>query len=298
MNPINRHNTHILTPFEYHQPTTIKEAVETLGKHPDAKPLAGGTDLVPKMKQSLIKPKHIVNLKMIPELNVIEERGDTVYIGAAVKLRKLEKNETVQKRLPLLTSCVKSIGSVQIRNMGTIGGNVCNASPAADGALGLVALEATVHIAGPDGERQVEAKDFFKGPGLTVLRGDEIVTGFTVPIPTEDTGTCFISVGRTALDISTVSIAVALKTDGDRVKDAKIALGSVAPTPLRLLDVEKQLEGKKLTEKLIEDAARKVSESIQPITDVRGTAEYRRKASRGLTIEALTEAWSGGRQQR
>jgi CO/xanthine dehydrogenase FAD-binding subunit len=298
MNPINRHNTHILTPFEYHQPTTIKEAVETLREHPEAKPLAGGTDLVPKMKQALIKPRHIVNLKKIPELSVIEERGDVVYIGAAVKLRELEKNETIQKQLPLLNSCVKSIGSVQIRNMGTIGGNVCNASPAADAALGLVALEATVHIAGPDGEKTVEAKDFFKGPGLTVLRGDEIVTGFTVPIPTEDTGTCFISVGRTALDISTVSIAVALKTDGDRVKDAKIALGSVAPMPLRLLDVEKQLEGKKLTEKLIEDAARKVSESIQPITDVRGTAEYRRKASRGLTIEALTEAWSGGRQQR
>jgi len=298
MNQINRHNTHILAHFEYHQPTTIKEAVETLRKHPEAKPLAGGTDLVPKMKQALIKPRHVVNLKKIPELNMVEERGDTVYIGAAVKLRELEKSELVRRRLPLLASCVKSIGSVQIRNMGTIGGNVCNASPAADAALGLVALEAAVHIAGPEGERTVEAKDFFKVPGLTVLGDDEIVTGFTVPVSTGDTGTCFISVGRTALDISTVSIAVALKTDGDRVKDAKIALGSVAPTPLRLLDVEKQLEGKKLTEKLIEDAARKVSESIQPITDVRGTAEYRRKASKGLTVEAITEAWREGRQQR
>jgi len=298
MNQINRHNTHILTPFQYHQPTSIQEAVETLRKHPDAKPLAGGTDLVPKMKQALIKPRHIVNLKKIPELNIVEERGDKVYIGAAVKLRELEKNETVQKRLPLLNSCVKSIGSVQIRNMGTIGGNVCNASPAADAALGLVALEATVHIAGPDGERTVEAKDFFKGPGHTVLSDDEIVTGFTVPVPTEDTGTCFLSVGRTSLDISTISIAVALKTDGDRVKDAKIALGSVAPTPLRLLDVEKQLKGKTLTEKLIEDTANKVPESIQPITDVRGTAEYRRKASKGLAVEALTEAWREGRQQR
>jgi CO/xanthine dehydrogenase FAD-binding subunit len=298
MNQINRHNTHIVTAFEYHQPTTVREAVETLRKHPDAKLLAGGTDLIPKMKQALIKPRNIVNLKKIHELSVIEERGDAIYIGAAVKLRELERNDTVRRRLPLLTNCVKSIGSVQIRNMATIGGNVCNASPAADAALGLVALEATVHIAGPDGERQVEAKAFFKGPGLTVLQGDEIVTGFTVPVPTEDTGTCFLSVGRTALDISTISIAVALRTKDDRVEDAKIALGSVAPTPLRLLDVEKSLKGKTMTEKLVEDAAKMVSESIQPITDVRGTAEYRRKASKGMTVEALTEAWREGRTQR
>ncbi|HUV54305.1 MAG TPA: xanthine dehydrogenase family protein subunit M [Candidatus Krumholzibacteriaceae bacterium] len=298
MNPINKHNTHIVMPFEYHQPTTVREAVETLKKHPGAKPLAGGTDLIPKMKQRLIEPKHVVNLKKIPEMSVVEDRGDAVYIGAAVRLREIEKSETVRRRLPLLSSCVKSIGSVQIRNMGTLGGNVCNASPAADGALGLVALEATVHIAGPEGERRVEAKDFFKGPGLTVLGEDEIVTGFTVPVPTEDTGTCFISVGRTALDISTISIAVALTMDGDRVKDAKIALGSVAPTPIRLADAEKQLKGKTLTEKLVEDTAMRVSESIKPITDIRGTAEYRREASRGMAVEAITKAWREGRTQR
>jgi len=298
MNPINKHNTHIVMPFEYHQPTTIEEAVETLKKQSGAKPLAGGTDLIPKMKQKLIEPKHVVNLKKIPEMGVIEDRGDAVYIGAAVKLSEIEKSETVRRRLPLLSSCVKSIGSVQIRNMGTLGGNVCNASPAADGALGLMALEATVHIAGPGRKRQVEAKDLFKGPGLTVLGEDEIVTGFTVTVPTEDTGTCFIRVGRTALDISTISIAVALTMDGDRVKDAKIALGSVAPTPLRLLDAEKQLKGKTLTEKLVEDTAKKVSESIKPITDIRGTAEYRREASIGMAVEALTKAWREGRAQR
>ncbi len=298
MNPINKHNTHIVMPFEYHQPATVRAAVEILRKHPGAKPLAGGTDLVPKMKQRLLEPKHVVNLKKIPELSVVEDRGDAVYIGAAVRLREIEKSETIRRRLPLLSSCVRSIGSVQIRNMGTLGGNVCNASPAADGALGLVALEATVHIAGPGGERQVEAKSFFEGPGLTVLGEDELVTGFTVPVPTEDTGTCFISVGRTALDISTISIAVALTMDGDRVKDAKVVLGSVAPTPIRLADAEKQLKRKTLTEKLVEDTAMKVSESIKPITDIRGTAEYRREASRGMAVEAITKAWREGRTQR
>ncbi len=298
MNPINRHNTHILTAFEYHQPATIQEAVEILRKHPDARPFAGGTDLIPKMKQALINPKHIVNLKKIPELNMVEERGDAVYIGAAVKLRELEKNEIIQKRLPLLAACVESIGSVQIRNMGTIGGNVCNASPAADGALGLLALDAAVHVAAPDGERKVEAKDFFKGPGITVLSNDEIVIGFTVHVPPGGTDTCFISVGRTALDISTVSIAVALEIEGDRVKEARVALGGVAPTPLRLTCVEEHLKGKRLTKTLIEDAARMVSEGIQPITDIRGTAEYRRRAARGLTAEALTRAWREGGSQR
>ena len=290
MNPINKHNTHIITSFEYHQPATIREALNILKKHPGSMLLAGGTDLIPKMKQRLIEPNYLVNLKKIPELKVIEERGSNVYIGAAVTLREIEKNDTIRKLLPLLSSCVKSIGSIQIRNMGTIGGNVCNASPAADGALGLVVLEAIVHIEGSRGDRQIEAKDFFKGPGLTVLGEDEIVTGFTVPVPMENTRTCFVSVGRTALDISTLSIAVALKLDENKVEDAKIALGSVAPTPLRLLDIEKHIIGKTLTDKLVEETANKVSESIQPITDIRGTAEYRRKASKGIAKEALTKA--------
>ncbi|MBN2334014.1 xanthine dehydrogenase family protein subunit M [Candidatus Bathyarchaeota archaeon] len=300
MNPINRQNTHIIsTPFTYHQPKTIGEAVEALKEHPDAKPLAGGTDLIPKMKQRLLEPRHVVNLKNIPEMTGITDSGGEVFIGAATKLRAVERNDTVRRKLPLLHSCVKSIGSVQIRNMGTLGGNVCNASPAADGALGLLTLGASVQIAGPGGERVVEAKNFFKGPGLTVLGGGEIVTGFTVPVPDEYTGTCFISVGRTALDISTISIAVALTMDGDKVRDARIALGSVAPTPLRLTDVEKQLKGKTLTERLVEETARRVSEGIKPITDIRGTAEYRREASKGMAAEALSRAWRlEGRTQR
>jgi carbon-monoxide dehydrogenase medium subunit len=291
MSGINMHNTHIIpVEFQYHQPETVEEAVKLLGAHPDAKPIAGGTDLIPKMKQRLLEPGHLVNVKRIKELTALEDRDGEVYIGAAVKLRALERSEVVRRRLPLLLSCVKSIGSVQIRNMGTLGGNVCNASPAADGALGLVALDASVHVAGPKGRRVVPISDFFAGPGKTALGRGELVTGFTVPVPGPDVGTCFISVGRTALDISTISIAVALRMDGGKVRDARVALGSVAPTPLRVYEAEKWLKGRKLDEVAVREAADMVSRGIKPITDIRGTAEYRREAARGMATEALARA--------
>ena len=293
MSKLNTQNTHIIPAgFTYHQPETVKEAVRLIAEL-DATPMAGGTDLICKMKQRVIEPLHIVNLKRIPELKGVEPRGEAVWIGAATKLRDIERSPLVQSRLPLLHRSVRSIGSVQIRNMGTLGGNVCNASPAADGALGLIALDASVNIAGQGGERSVEAYKFFTGPGASVLEKGEIVTGFTVPVPDPETGSCFISIGRTSLDISTISIAVTLKTRGDVVEEARVALGSVAPTPVRLTEVEEALKGQKITVELIHEAADMVTESIKPITDVRASMEYRREASRGLALEAFTRAWKG-----
>jgi carbon-monoxide dehydrogenase medium subunit len=176
--------------------------------------------------------------------------------------------------------------------MGTLGGNVCNASPAADGALGLVAMDANVIITGPQGTREIKAQEFFKAPGLTFLRKDEIVEGFKVKIP-KDMGYCFISIGRTSLDISTISIGVVLKTKNNEILDVNIALGSVAPTPLRLYEVEEWLQGKTLSPELIKEASRRVSNSIKPITDIRGTAEYRYAAAEGIAREAITRAWKG-----
>jgi carbon-monoxide dehydrogenase medium subunit len=186
----------------------------------------------------------------------------------------------------------KTIGSVQIRNMGTLGGNVCNASPAADGALGLVTLDATVHIAGVKGARSMPLVEFFKGPGATVLAKDELVTGFTVPTIETDTGYHFISIGRVALDISTISIAVTITKKEDKVAKARVALGSVAPTPLRLSAVEEYLKGKSLTDEHIIIAAKMVSEGIKPITDIRASAEYRKEAAKGMAMEAIKIAWT------
>lgn len=289
---INKWNTHIVSkPFQYHQPTTIKEATQLLATLENTKLIAGGTDLIPKMKQRLLEPEHVINLKKIPEIEGIKEKEDSIWIGATTKLRKIEKSQPIKEKLPLLHMTTKTIGSVQIRNMGTLGGNVCNASPAADGALGLVTLNAIAHVAGASATRDVPMADFFTGPGTTVLEKDEFITGFTVPYPDENTGYHFITIGRTALDISTISIAVTLTKEKDKIKTARIALGSVAPIPLRLPMVEEYLKGKTLDDELIKDAAQKVRDGINPITDIRGSAEYRRECAKGMAMEALNLAW-------
>lgn len=287
MSNINKWNTHIISkPFNYHNPETVEEAVNLLDTLENVKVLAGGTDLIPKMKQRLFEPSEIVNLKKIPELVGIKETEKGIWIGAATKLGEIEKSNLIQEKLPLQYLCTKTIGSVQIRNMGTLGGNVCNASPAADGALGLVTLQATAHITGVKGARDVLVEEFFVSPGKSVLGKDEIVTGFTVPIPEKGTGHHFISIGRMALDISTISIAVTVTIKDGKVAASRISLGSVAPVPLRLPKVDEYILGKELTDELIVEAAEKVSASIKPINDIRATAEYRREASKGMAMEA------------
>jgi len=293
MSNINKFNTHIIgKPFEYHQPETVEEATKLLAELEDTKVLAGGTDLIPKMKQRLLEPKNIINLKKIKPLEGIKETDKGIWIGAATKLRAIERSELVKEKIPLQYLATKTIGSVQIRNMGTLAGNVCNASPAADGALGLVAQDATVHIAGSKGTRDVPVTDFFTGPGASVLSKDEIVTGFTVPVMDKDTGYHFISIGRMALDISTISIAATITKKEGKVAKATVALGSVAPTPLRLPEVEAYLKGKTLSDDVIWEAAQMVSDGIKPITDVRASAEYRKEAAKGMAMEAIKLAWT------
>lgn len=289
---INEANTHIITSqFEYHQPGTVEEAIRLLAELPDVRVMAGGTDLIPKMKQRIIEASNIVSLKKIKELAVVKEQEGTIFIGAMARLRDVERSEVIREKMPILYECVKSVGSVQIRNMGTLGGNLCNASPAADGALGLAVLDAAICIEGPSGSREVICADFFRGPGLSVLERGEIVKGFKIPPLPDNTGCCFISIGRTSLDISTISIAVVLTRGDERVNEIRIGLGSVAPTPLRMGRVEEWLKGRRLGPGVIEKGARMISSGIEPITDIRGTAEYRREAAFGLAREAITRAW-------
>jgi carbon-monoxide dehydrogenase medium subunit len=290
---INKMNTHIIgKTFQYYQPDTIEKAAELLAELPSSKVIAGGTDLVPKMKQRILEPEHVINLKKIPDIVGIKETKMGIWIGAATKLRAIEKSNLVKEKIPLQYLATKTIGSIQIRNMGTIGGNVCNASPAADGALGLVTQDTIVHIVGLKRQRDIPIIDFFTGPGTTTLEKDEIVSGFTVPIMDEYTGYHFISIGRTALDISTISIAVTITKKNNRVSKSRIALGSVAPTPIRLLDVEGYLHDKTLTDEIITDAARMASMGINPITDIRASSEYRKAAAKGIAMEAMKIAWT------
>jgi len=296
---INRQNTHIIPfGFEYHSPKSLGEAVELLERYGgEAVPLAGGTDLIVKMKQRLMEPRHVVNLKGIEGLEGIEDGPDGMRIGALTKLRALERSGLIRERLPVLYDAVRALGSVQVRNMATLGGNLCNASPCADTAVALLVLDTVAHTVGPKGERAVPLEGFFEGPGLTVLGPGDILTGVHVPRPRPGTGMSFVKIGRTSLDIATISVAAALTLKDGSVDRCRVALGSVAPTPLRVPNVESFLVGKSLTEGVLNEAGEMVSRAIRPITDIRGTAEYRREASKALTVDALTRAAgkAGGR---
>ena len=296
---INGDDTHIIPiRFEYYAPTNLKEALDLLSKHSgDAAPLAGGTDLLVKVKQRLVEPKCIINIKNIKELNGIEEKGDGVHIGAATKLRTIERSEMIKAKFPLFHEAVRAIGSVQIRNMATIGGNLCNASPAADSAVALLALDAKAHVISSEGVRTVPLEDFFTGPGRTTLKPNELLAEVSSPHLPEDCGTSFLKIGRTSLDIAIVNIATMLKIEGEVVSDCRIALGAVAPMPIRAHMAEEALRGKELTDETLKTAARTVSGSIAPITDIRATADYRKEVSETLLRDALTIARDRARRR-
>ena len=286
---INTHNTHILMGFEYHAPTSVEEAVKLLGEYGgDASALAGGTDLIVRMKDGSHRPKHVVNLKRIAGLAEIEETREGVSIGALTRIRDLEKSELVGKRLPILQEAARTIGSVQIRNLATLGGNLCNASPSADTAVALLAYDAVAHIAGPKGKRTVPLDGFFKGPGTTVLERGEILTAVSVPKPAKGTVGRWLRVARASMDIATISLAVTVRLRDGVAEDSRFAWGTVAPTPMRTKDVEAFVKGRRLDQACIEEAAGLASRSIKPRESGRSRGPYKRRVAHGFVVEALT----------
>jgi len=290
---INRFNSHIIPiRFDYHAPKSLEEAVRLLEEYgEEAQILAGGTDLIPKIKQRILEPKHVINLKVIPELACIKETSDGFKIGALTKLRTIELSPLINEKLPVLGEAARVIGSVQIRNRGTIGGNLCNASPCADMATALMVLDAIARVDSVEGTREVPIGKFFDGRGQTIVVPNEVLHELTVPHLPEGTGSAFVKVGWTTFDIATVNVAVTLKLDDEKVADCRIALGACSPAPFRVRRSEEALKGKKLTDEALEEAAQIVSEHIEPRERWRrAPPEYRRKTSKGLALEALTEA--------
>jgi carbon-monoxide dehydrogenase medium subunit len=290
---INKFNTHIIPiQFDYHTPKNLEEAVRLLGKYGgEAQILAGGTDLIPKIKQRILEPKHVINLKSIPELVYIKDTPKGVKIGTLTKLRTIELSPLINRKLPLLGKATRAIGSVQIRNRGTIGGNLCNASPCADTATALIALDAVARIHSIEGTREVKIGKFFNGRGQTIVATKEVLQELVVPHLPEGTGSAFVKVGWTTFDIATVNVAVVLGIDYGKVMDCRIALGACSPAPFRVRRAEEALMEKKLTDEALEEAAQIVSEHIEPRERWRrAPPEYRRKVSKALAFEALTEA--------
>jgi aerobic carbon-monoxide dehydrogenase medium subunit len=278
--------------FDYLEPDTLEEAVALLSRHGSKlNILAGGTDLLVEIKEQLRAPGYVMSLGRLPGLDQVsfdEKQG--LKIGALVTTRELEIHPVLNKHYPGLVQALRELGSIQVRNRATLAGNICRASPSADTLPPLIADGASISLSGSS-KRTILLEDFFTGPGKTRLQADEIVTEIVVPPPPPHTGKHYIKHGRRkAMELATVGVAVCLTMDKDVCKDIRICLGAVAPTPIRAKQAESMLKNQVLKDPLIEKAADAAMAESRPISNVRGSAEYRKEMVRVLTRRALEEA--------
>lgn len=292
-------NTYVIPQeFEYFDPRTIDEGVHLLAAYgKTSKVIAGGTDLLFWMKMGKLHPEYLINIARIPALRyLIEDKG--LRIGPLTSFRELERSQVIQEKHTALFEAARAVTSVQIKNMGTIGGNLCNASPAADSAPPLIAFGAKVKLMEEDRERVIPLETFFVGNGETVLSQKEILVEIQMPELSGQTGSAFIKIGRVSADLAKISIAVMVVREGDICSESKIVLGAVAKTPLRIKKAEVILNGEKFGEDVVKEAAIRVSEEIQPRSR-RSTAWYKKEVSKVLVRDALNLAWrrAGGRRK-
>ncbi len=283
-------------PLEIFQPSSVKEAGEILrDKGPGGHFLAGGTDLIIAIKEKGLAPTYLVDLKRIPSLSNIREQPDGgLSIGALTTMRQLETSPIICRRLPFLAQSAAEVGSIQIRNRATIGGNMANATPSADVAPALLALEAKARVAGRSGERVTELEQFFRGPGETVMDSGEILLEILIPpIQAGLVGEYIKFSPREMMDLATIGVAVTLVLNGKRCDQVRIALGAVSPTPMRARKAEAVLSGQILTEELADKAGHEASTECKPISDVRSSADYRKEMVRVNTKRALLNAAAG-----
>lgn len=262
--------------FNYYKPRSLDEIWELKSKIPDSRFIAGGTDLMVHIKNGEMKPSALISLRSIPELAAIEVNKGA-RIGALATISDLIQHPKLSESYPVLVEAARSLGSVQIRNVATIGGNLCNCSPCADMALPLLVLEAKVRLKNPQRNRDIPLSEFFIGPGESCLSLDEILTDIFLGPPSENAKAIFLKKGRVKMDLAVASVALLLEMEGEKCRKVRIAAGSVAPVPLRLTKVETLLEGELFSQELLEEAQRLAVESISPVTDIRGAEEYRRK---------------------
>jgi carbon-monoxide dehydrogenase medium subunit len=278
--------------FRFLEPRSIAEACGMLAEHGDrARLLAGGTDLVVQMHAGRHSPDAVIYLGRLPELRGIafdEQTGLT--IGSLATMRELELHPIVRERYPTLARGAAEVGSVQIRNLATLGGNLCNASPSADTSTSLLSLDARVRIAGPNGERTMPVGQFWTGPGRTDLRAGELVRSIHLPVPAAGARGYYYKLAvRKAMDLAMVGIAVSLVRQNGATRDVRIALGAVAPTVIRATEAEQLIAGGAVDAAKIQEAARLAMEAASPISDQRASADYRREMVCQLTSRALTQ---------
>jgi aerobic carbon-monoxide dehydrogenase medium subunit len=279
--------------FELLLPGSVDDCVKALAQGAsDAKLLAGGTDLLPQLKNGLLKPARVIDLSGVARLRTIGAgNGQGLRVGSAVTARTLELDRAVRAKYLSLAESGALVGSVQVRNLATLGGNICNAAPSADMAPPLLALDAEAVITGPKGERRVPIGAFFTGVRRTVLAPDELLVELVVPNPGPHSGGNYLRhTPRRELDIAVVGVASQLTLANGVCTKARIALAAVAPVPLRATAAEQALQGQAVTQDLIKRAADLAVEAARPISDQRGSADFRRHLVRVLTRRTLTTA--------
>jgi carbon-monoxide dehydrogenase medium subunit len=281
--------------FDHVSPSSVEEAVSVLSKHGGASLLAGGTDLLALMKLRVEEPDCLVNLKGISGLDAIREEDGVVRIGALTRISTILSSSLVEQRCRALHESTLDFGTPPIRNMATIGGNICRSSPGADAVPPLMAYEAELSLVGRDGERTLPLVDFFTGPGQNVL-DREVLTEIRLPLHAGETGSAFAKLNRGSSDLAKVNGAVVIRISDGRCDEVRIALGAVADRPIRARAAEQMLRGMQLDERRIDAAVEKVAEDIAPISDVRSTARYRSRVAGVLVGRLLRLAAERARQ--
>jgi len=286
--------------FDYAAPQSLDQAVAFMAAHPDTRPLAGGTDLLVQMRAGRKQTRHVVDVKHIPELNEIAyDPADGLTLGAAVPCYRIYGNPSVAQAYPSLAEVAALIGGTQIQGRASIGGNLCNAAPSADSIPLLIALGGRCRVAGPAGTRELAVEDFCTAPGQTVLKTDELLVSIHFPPPAADSGAQYLRfIPRNEMDIAVAGAAVHVVLQNGNFRSARVALAAVAPTPLFVREAGDALAGSAVNAASFDQAATLASRAAQPITDMRGTAHYRRHLCAVLTRRALEAAVRKAREVR
>ncbi len=285
-----------LPKFEYHAPASLSEALGLLAEYDGkGRALAGGTDLLVSMKKREALPEHLISLKGIAELKGIHDEKEGMKIGALVTLGEIEHSKMIQDKFRVLWDAAQVMASLQVRNLGTIGGNLCSAAPSADTAPPLIVLDASVEIISSSGKRKVPVEKFFKGPGESVLKPGEILTQILIPNPLKKSNGAYLKLmRRAAMDLAQVGIAACLSFDSEKriCRGARIALGAVGSTPIRALKAEQVLLNKELNETVGKEAGKIAALEANPRSSMRASKEYRKEMIEVLTKRAVMTAYS------
>ena len=294
-------NTRILAAdYEYLAPATLKEALSVLGEKERVKILAGGTDLITQLKTGAdVDMKYMLDIKRVAGLDYIryDDKKATLHIGPTATLSQIEKNDFVKEKYQALSEAISLMASISVRNMATMGGNICNASPVADSVVPSICYGAVLTLANSRGERTVPLHEFFVGPGVSVMAADEMLTDIAIPLPKANTGAAFAKKTRVKSDIAKISVGALLERDGQTVGACRIAMGAAGSTPDFLKKVGEGMAGKKMTEQLMSDTVALAVAAVTPTKERRfprsrwSTPEYKLHIAEVMTADVLREAW-------